>query len=754
MQTDTDKNLLAIKKLLMIQRHLQYKDRFDYTALNSIAKTKNHYDLVRSFFTTETIASKNLYSFSNIKETDQIIPGLKSLTDFIFSKKNKNFLVDFFTFSILPSYFKFFWTSQSITQLSDFFFLIRNDPSFKDEQFDLLARVVFLSPNFLFFSELAFQPIFILFYDCSKKNFINKENILKLSDPQQNIRLFESISKFKYLFPAEAFVVLKLSTNTMRTLKNSFIMLALSSKKNSYLYKLFHFSQEPSEKLLSKLQSNLDQFLQFFIENMIENNQFLAELSDQLSTMMQNFDISNQQKLTELTSKVNDTNIYQFHSNSEINNHIQIESMSSEEIEMDRYRFATPKYIFSPIEHYKIDDLKYYQEYFNPLFISSNDLNLFNFFNQKSTSFQPTNEITLFLDFNGTLSNYQRIKITMNNDLKTFLLKSKQISLYQLQVTSLYNFFTTLNGTHNPLPNFHEVIQNLCNISMNGLMTEINNSFLSLESEPIKHNFAIDHIFPILNYNDMIAERQTLYMYRVLDYFYLLSKKFKVSPLKKCINQPSIFENDYRKILYSNQKIDESAIYQRMFKEMSFTMHTYFKERENIKQNLIIYNQQMKIFFSNKNNYIGYFQEEGVNRAVIEFVDTFPNNFYNNPIVLENDPQIEIIGKIVIDAFLDDSMLRKCHLLSLMFLMICSEFRQKTGKSLMSADDATLVLSLILLKVNPPNLMSNIIFMGDSLKIKILPSFFSTALFCIFGAFDEENPNIIERSTLFSKYNG
>lgn len=113
---------MAFKKLLLIQRHLNYINRFNYSVLESLAKNKNHFDIIKSFFTSETIPNEKSYSFSNIKETDQLIPGLQALTEFLFFQKPQNYLIEYLTFSIMPSYFKFFLTNQSISQLSDFFY--------------------------------------------------------------------------------------------------------------------------------------------------------------------------------------------------------------------------------------------------------------------------------------------------------------------------------------------------------------------------------------------------------------------------------------------------------------------------------------------------------------------------------------------------------------------------------------------------------------------------------------------------------
>lgn len=731
MQTDAERNLSAIKKLLLIQRHLKYINRFDYSILELLAKNKNHFDLIRSFLTSDVMPSKESYSFSNIKETDQTILGLKTLTDFVFSQRNSAFLINFLTFSILPSYFKFFWTKQSILHLADFFFLIRKDPTYTDEQFDMLSRVVFLSPYFLSFAELAFQPIFSSICDKFKKN-ANKEKVTFF-----DVNLLSNISKFQFLLPQETFVVLKLSNDIFRTLKNSLIKPALSSKKSANLYNFFHPSQEPSEKLLLKLQSKIDPFLNYFISELIENNPFFTDLNNEILSMIQNFE-----NLDDLICKVNDTSIYDFPPTvPTIVNHIPIDSMTYDQIEREPHKFVKPKHFFSPIELFESNDLIYFQEYFNPLFVSSNDLQFFNFFNQKSSSFHPTSETTLYFDFNGTLSNFQRIKLNINNDLKTLLLKSNQIRLYRTPVTSLHSFLNGLSGSYSS--------QSLNNMPMNSLMAEIDNSFHLLENEPIKHDFAVDYIFPLLNHNNILVDYQTMYFYDLFDYFHLLSKKVKLLSLKKYVKHPNLFLNDFEQIKQANQKINEKVILQRMLKETQFTMSMYLKERENIRQKLDSINQLMKTYFSDEYNYIPYISGGHMNRSVIEFVNSFPNNYYNNPIELPSRSQIEIICKIVIDAFLEDSLLRKHRLLSLAYFMIVNEFGQINRNEIFDADTATLVSSLILLKINPPNFMTNILFLEDSIRNNVLNNFFSCAFFVIFNAFDTTNPNVIDKDLLF-----
>ena len=710
MQTDSDRNLMAFKKLLLIQRHLNYINRFNYSVLESLAKNKNHFDLIKSFFTSEAIPNEKSYSLSNIKETDQLIPGLQALTEFLFFQKPQNFLIEYLTFSIIPSYFRFFLTNQSISQLSDFFLLIRNDPKYTDEHYDQLARVVFLTPNFLSFSELVFQPFFTLLYSNYKQN-ANKEETDKL--------LLSNFSKFKYLLPKETFVVLKLSTDIFRTLKNSFIKLALSSQKNSYLYNFFHLSQEPSEKILSILQSKIEFLINSFISIVIKNNPFFTDLNNQILSLINDFD-----NLNQLIIRINTTNIYNFPSTiPSINNHIPVETMTIDEIEREPHKFVKPKHFFSPVDLFENSDLDYFQEYFNPLFISSNDIQLFNFFNNELSSFQPSTEINLFFDFNGTLSNYNRIKLNMNNNLKKLLTKSNRIRLHFLRVTSLYDFLNSLY-VNSSIQQGEEIIQSLLNMPVSMLMTEIDNSFHFLENAQIKHDFAIDHILPLLNHNAMLVEYQKTYFYNINDYFNLLPKKVKHLSLKKYIKHPDLFENDFQQLKRSYPKVNDTVILQKILKETKFSMSMYLKKRGNIKYQLDSYDEQMKIFFSDENNYISYIDNGFVNRSVIEFANLFPSNYYNNQIDLSDKPQIEIICNVIVEAFLEDSVLRKFRLLSLLYFMIINEFGQNNRNLILDADNATLISSLIFLKINPPKLMTNILFLEDSINnIEILFTF-------------------------------
>lgn len=145
----------------------------------------------------------------------------------------RQFFIDTLTFSIIPSYYNFFWTDYSIKSLYKMFSYVNQKEN--DEFYDNLARVAFLTPNFIRFSELCFQPAFskILSSHVSVRN-INKENLIR--DIQFNIKEYQNF------IPDETLVVLACSSNPLRTLVNSFFKIALSTPISSQIYGFFHYS--------------------------------------------------------------------------------------------------------------------------------------------------------------------------------------------------------------------------------------------------------------------------------------------------------------------------------------------------------------------------------------------------------------------------------------------------------------------------------------------------------------------------------
>ena len=301
-----------LEKLKKIKENQMIIDFFASKFKSLFINQKLHYEQIRSLFISSSqrinISHDNLSDIKNINHT---VPGLKLLTDFVFSRPNSNPLIDFFTFSILPSYFKFFCSSKSISQLIDYFFLIRYDPNYTEEQYDLLARIVFVSPNFLHFSSFAFQPFLSHFIDNTKGNGINESEINKIKRPQKYLDFFSNIIRYKYLFPKETFAVLCLSTDMCRTLQNSFFKYSLHSKKASYTY-LFYLAQDPSYELLSLLKSKTDPFIGFFISEIINYNPFLSDLYEDILTKITDFENNKSESLEEMEYRINDTSFYNF----------------------------------------------------------------------------------------------------------------------------------------------------------------------------------------------------------------------------------------------------------------------------------------------------------------------------------------------------------------------------------------------------------------------------------------------------------
>lgn len=161
-------------------------------------------------------------------------------------KDNKEFFRDMITFSIIPSYYNFFLSEYSIKSLFKLFSFLRNKNN--DEYYDSMARVGFITPFFLNFSRLCFQPIFSELLSLnSNTKAINKTDLIQ--------KIQYKIKEYQNFIPDETLVVLACSSNPLRTLVNSFFAVALSTPILSQVFCFFHFTCKKFENILSFLKS-------------------------------------------------------------------------------------------------------------------------------------------------------------------------------------------------------------------------------------------------------------------------------------------------------------------------------------------------------------------------------------------------------------------------------------------------------------------------------------------------------------------
>lgn len=764
-------NFNPAKKLSIMTGTLPIMEEFDKEIKELFLIQKQYYDLTRSIFlTSDQISPQNIYQCSNIKTINTIIPGIKSLTDFVFSQVKSNLLIDFLTFSILPSYFKFFLTEQSISRLIDFFLLIRNDPSYTDEQYDLLARVVFISPNFHHFMAMSYQPLFSTFIKSNNQNGINDDNISKLDNIQQNINFFSKLTTFQYLLPKETFAVLKLSTNMQRTLKSSLFKCAFSSEKTTYLYNIFHFSQKPSSQLLSILQSKTDVFVDLLISKSIQNNDFIDNLDNQISTILQNFDIRN---LNDLISRVNDTTLYNFTQqpiNNIINHYIDIEIYNKKGYTIPETISKSP---FSPPDTFQATDFKFWLEYFNPLFISSDDLNLIDFFNGKSTSFNPISDkscISFYFDFNGTLNNYENARIPIDENIKELLTKCSPLSLIKANpnIDSMHQFLQIAlsNIDNNSMfgPSKLEHINKMLTIPENSLVATVNSSFQSIENFQFKFDNSYPNIKPLLLYYNAITSAEISNIEINIKEFNAID--IKKSSLKKYVKDPNLFENEFNDFQYQkgNHGISEFILLKQFICTIDLTMTTFSETRisiensifsfKNKKLTLDNYDQNVSQFLSQPNNLFNMindlFQQDGLLKFFDDFLSTFQFDFFNTGQVgLPGNHESDIISLMLIDCFNENSFIRKNEIFLDLFSFLRMFFNSSDPKHDFDKDRIIMTIAAIILKINPPKLITNFALIND-FDINIFSPFRNALNVCI-DYLNTNAPNLIDKNLIFYK---
>lgn len=749
-----------LEKLKKIKENQMIIDFFASKFKSLFINQKLHYEQIRSLFISSSqrinISHDNLSDIKNINHT---VPGLKLLTDFVFSRPNSNPLIDFFTFSILPSYFKFFCPSKSISQLIDYFFLIRYDPNYTEEQYDLLARIVFVSPNFLHFSSFAFQPFLSHFIDNTKGNGINESEINKIKRPQKYLDFFSNIIRYKYLFPKETFAVLCLSTDMCRTLQNSFFKYSLHSKKASYAYNLFYLAQDPSYELLSLLQSKTDPFIGFFISEIINYNPFLSDLYEDILTKITDFENNKSESLEEMEYRINDTSFYNFPLN--------IENINYQSNFNEGEPLLIPKPFFSPNQVFDENDISVFPEFFQPLFISSNDLSFFNFFNGKSSFFDTNSfeKITFFFDFNGTLSNYQQTNINENIlKLLPCISSFDQVtSKNDMKITSLHQYFDVLLNDKYISSNNKEIIKtcsdNLLQLQPQNLLNLIESSLRLIESSPIRNKFAHSTIFPLLSYLNKITTYQITSVSNVILFYHIDIHKVKLFTLKDYLTHPDQFDALVSGFLNSHKKLGLSEILVsfKMVNEIGLTLKSFSKIRSMI---LSSYDQKLNDFLSVENNYMKkidkFFDKKQVQSFLKSYVLSYQHNYFNTRSDGElTDQSIKNISDLIIDTFFENSITRKSHVFSTLVDIIIYEIDRlftinNSHHISIGPEDVISTMIFIIMRINPPKLVTHLALMND-FYLAFENYNLIIAFKVIFRLFNENDPNPVAEELFFNR---
>ncbi|OHS99648.1 hypothetical protein TRFO_08267 [Tritrichomonas foetus] len=304
---------------------------------------KKHYLEMLDILKTSTLNENSLTLITSgpPKEMQADIPKLFELANFAFS----NNLTDFFTFSTLPSYFTFFLTEFQQQEFERFF------KGLNDDMYDLFARVAFASPFFIEFATRVFQPIF---------SEVIRQSVV--TDPSQLVSQIQNLCLQNGRFlPWHVRHVIFHSNDAARTLSRSFFEVALSSPRAAQFYGLFHYSHSVTKELLTELRKyfyiSLEKSFYGLRKSITKNeNHILLEVFSAL--------------VNASSSKIN------------INNSSDgAKSQNSND-------FAFP--LFDRENKEEVSLL------FQPLLLSLDDLAVFDFFNQKTSTLIKIDKVSFF----------------------------------------------------------------------------------------------------------------------------------------------------------------------------------------------------------------------------------------------------------------------------------------------------------------------------------------------------------------------
>lgn len=405
----------------------------------------------------------------------------------------KRFFVDIVTFSIIPSYFSFFWTELSIKNLFKFFNCLKKKVS--ANLYDSLARIGFCTPFFLHFSQLCFQSVFseLTSTTCNLKNIQKEELIQKI---KYNAKMYQ------HFIPDETFVVLACSTDPLRTLTNAFFNVALSSMISAQAFGFFHFSCRPTKEALLFLKNMFDinqnnSYLLGFLdaifncdyrskngetkisrykEIMIKFSEFLNDTSEY------NEKVEEQKDLNEFELKISQCSSSSIDNLSEFDK-LNFDALTKRKLfhidSVPKVLFQNDKFSFENIEpvpnKYKLFDLfdiYYSQDILKIKFFSSIDVEFLKFMSGKAPVFNLPEKIEYFCDSKPGLNKFSKVTVDEKTVLshayiiapliRNLLQRADLIPLFKKEPPnlSLYDFFNRYLVKHGDLENLVDRARN------------------------------------------------------------------------------------------------------------------------------------------------------------------------------------------------------------------------------------------------------------------------------------------------------
>ena len=805
-------------------------DQITEKANNSFKKEKEHFEIARSIL-VKSVRKKitrdrsvTLINTSSIQNRTVKIPGLFDLTLFALKqsvsaapppsksskdkdkeKDSSHEIIDLFTFSIVPSYFDFFWVDTSIKKLAKYFTLLSQSDTISNEQYNQIARSVFVTPSFLLYSRYAFQPIFSKLLNYTEKNIGNffKENLSQNNCPT-------SISRYNYMIPKEVFIAIICSKQPTSVLFRSFLNVALSSPSTMHAFNLLHFSQIPSKEILKAARSCLksDPSLNLIISEMTKDNPCyeslkttITELSNQIKT--------NKQFVKEIVKEINETNRYTENDDEDIY-----------ESEESHNNYSGTESSFITKNLFNENDQKYCPEIFQPFFLSSNDLSFFDFFFGKTSIYkipdrseyyrvysdQEETKDNLFNANEATMAHgnmptpYLRHLLQLSDPLPKFKAKPPNINTIEEFINTYFvergDIRTYAQRKYNA--ECFLFFKNMFPSSINDTLKKV--GFSRINDIMALSAFAnIDKKLEFLDGNS-IESRENMNL--ILD-----SQKKDFATFKdphsdtEYFKTPKLFVEDflsltskYRQVVFSGVNLNK-IVYSKLLATQKIDLQTFIEHRTSKirgKQNLkkldqefssaLIYNTLINKFIDNNISINGTNGEPTFDKGVFlkRFINTFELNYFNtgyqgrtNYENIVNDAnsagegvynhndylECKYIGDMIIEAFQEKSLMRKIDILSLCFSKIKNELNKiyPPEKSPLAEPEFEPTICAIIMRVNPPNFYSNYIFLHDMIgslspedifvgSSRSVYNYLGTIIRCVF----ENNEEKIQSCMLFN----
>lgn len=739
-----------------------------------------------------TMLSDSLSSINSHKDPNQIIPSpipsapLMNIVRFVITfqdinpvrsekrkiEDQKRFFSDLLTFSIIPSYFNFFWTEYSIKSFFKFFSCLKKSVS--EEFYDNLARIGFCTPFSLRFSQFCFQSAFSeLLSPTTNIRNIDKKTLI------QKIRC--NVKKYQNFIPDEMLVVLACSSDPLRTLINSFFTIALSSPIASQAFGFFHFSSKPTKEALNFLKTMFDikhknthvmDIMDAIINcdyQLKSNNTKTSrykELVNMYSDLFKdstNFDekIDEQQELNEYQITMSDNNSNSLDNSSIILECIaedsptkrkepHIESTPVDLFQNDEISFESIEPIPNTFKLFSHSDIYNAQEIFQTKLLNSLDTELIKYITGKSPKFCLPQSIDFYCDSKARPTKFSKVNIdehTILNQayliapmIRHILQKADMIPIFKKAPPNmtvqnfLYTFLVRrgdISYLSERMNNFDQMMTFFPNQSIKAKIIQDALSCTTFtRMKKIKALSTFASIELKLNYLDMSSQKQITSTQIVKEVNEKIFTQFKSmrTPFEYT-KSPNLFVADYKSAINRFSEIPEFAFIQHPQKTVfavlaeKIDLYTFASQRERLKKSLKEYDE--------------LFSKESSSHLLSFIKENFPRTKKPQPLPNQNSPKSKtsefdknhyIMTKIMrvgiekrdiietmTEAFVEPSLMRKVDLISLALtnfqLFLENDYPPNKGK--LGSDEFTPAFAALIIFINPPMLVTNYVYLHD-----------------------------------------